>query len=73
MLKVQKSIEIHKQFGMAAYTYPHSQTFFYVRLTWHHPRSLLPKPKQPIDRVGESSTSQYHTALYLTTFIILSF
>lgn len=34
-----KSIEIHKQFGMAAHTYPHSQTFFYVRFTWHRPLS----------------------------------
>lgn len=31
------------------------------------------KPTQLIDREGESSTSQYHIALYLTAFIILSF
>lgn len=39
-----KSIESHKQFGMAAHTYPHSQTFFYVRFTWHRARPPPPGP-----------------------------
>lgn len=48
-----KSTKIHKQFGMATHTYPHSQTFFYVCFPWHHPPPLLPKPTQLIDRVWE--------------------
>lgn len=71
---MSKGSEIHKQFGMAAHTYPHSQTFFYVRFTWHYLPSLPSfKPTRLIDIVGERSTSQYHTALYPTAFIIVSF
>lgn len=57
-----KSTDIHKQFGMATHTSPHSLTFFYVCLTWHHPppSTSSPKPTQLI-AVGESSTSQCHT------------
>ena len=61
--KVQKSIEIHKQFGTAAHTYPpFTNLFFYVRFTWHcpppparrpppPPPSLHPEPTRLIDRV----------------------
>lgn len=50
----------------------HKPSFMCVLLGNVHPPSF-PKPTQLIDGVGDSCTSQYHTALYLTTFIILSF
>lgn len=56
----QICIEIHKQFGMTAYTYPHSPAFFNVHFSWHHLPSLLPEPTQLIDewvRVAHHSTT----------------
>jgi len=70
MLKVQKHWDPQTIWHGCSHLSPiHKPSFMYVLLGI----SLLPEPNQLIDRVGESSTSQYHIALYLTTFIILSF
>lgn len=48
----------------------HKPSFMYVLFGNIHLPSF---PSPLIDRVGDSCTSQYHAALYLTTFITLSF
>lgn len=81
--KVQKSTEIHKQFGVAARTYappppplPPLRKPSFMHVVLGRPPSLppsLPSSARLIDGAGDSCTSQCHTARYLATFITLSF
>lgn len=67
-----KSIDIHTQFGMAARTYPRFTNL--LLCTFHLAPSALPLLRShSADGAGSSSALKYHTALHLTTFIILSF
>lgn len=67
-----KSIEIHTQFGRAAPTYPRFTNL--LLCTFYLALSALPlHPSPSADGAGSSCALKYHTALHLTTFIILSF
>lgn len=73
MLKVQRHWDPQTIWHCCSYLSPFTNRLlctFYLALC------TLPPPFKPtrlIDIVGESSTSQHHTALYLTAFIIVSF